>query len=53
MTLENRMFSNNVPYNKEHKIELEKSAKIACGFCRYHRGENSGREGRAGDRGVR
>lgn len=46
------MYSNNVPNNKERKSELEKSAKISCGFCGYHRGENSGRKVRTGDRGV-
>ncbi len=40
------MFSNNLPYNKERKLELANTGKISCGFCRYHRGENVGRKER-------
>ncbi len=29
------------PYNKERKSKLNKSGKIKCALCKYHRGENS------------
>jgi len=32
-------------YNRERKLEISKKEKI-CGYCKYHRGENTGRKER-------